>query len=227
MELAKAWFRTGEPSCPEEMRVLLDSHEATRGVVLLSGRPEYVTPLPERGEGRNHDLWLLGRTPAGQVTVCVEAKAAEPFGERLGKQLQTARKRQPRTGAPDRAKALLKVLFGGAPNPEADPWRDVRYQLITALAGTALQALRDGSAAAVLIIHEFQSSLTAPEKLAQNHADLEALTTLLVPDSPKVVTGKLAGPIQLGPTDLLPQGMRLLLGKVVTDLGVIGGASRR
>jgi hypothetical protein len=37
-------------------------------------RPECVTALPERGEGRNHDLVMVGKSKKAQVTVCVEAK---------------------------------------------------------------------------------------------------------------------------------------------------------
>lgn len=208
MELARAWFRTPKSCCPDEIIALLDSHPATRGLRLTGGRPEYVTALPERGEGRNHDLWLTGASAAGKLTVCIEAKADESFGERLGKQIAVARKRQPRTKAAERARALLEILFGADHNPEAAPWRDLRYQLITAAAGTLLQARIDGSAAGVLLIHEFHSNLTKPENLAANQADLEAFVAQLLPGSAKVVPGQMIGPIQIPSTTLLPGGCR-------------------
>ena len=80
MELAKAWFRQSETSPPEELSQLLHSSERLTTLKLLRGIPERVTSLPERGEGRNHDLWLLGWTKQEQVTICIEAKADEPFG---------------------------------------------------------------------------------------------------------------------------------------------------
>lgn len=221
MELAKAWFRTPQSSCPDELRALLDSHEATRGINLKTGRPEYVTPLPERGEGRNHDLWLRDDTSAGRMTVSVEAKADESFGERLGKQLQIARKRQPLTRAPQRARALLGLLFGRDCNPEAAPWRELRYQLITATAGAALQAVIDQSVATVLVVHEFHSNLTAPEKIAANQDDLDAFLGLLHLAPPTLTAGQLIGPIPLPVSALLPGGMPLYLGKVVTELGSV------
>ncbi len=219
MELARAWLRDGPPACPAELRALLDSHDATRGIVLKNGRPEHVTPLPERGEGRNHDLWLRGEGPLGRTTICIEAKADEPFGERLGKQLTVARKRQPNTGAPERARALLTILFGKECNPEAAPWRELRYQLITGTVGAALQAVTDTSAAAVFTIHEFRSSLTSPDKLAANQADLDAFLAILHPGSPPLTAGQLLGPIPLPKTALLPAGIPLYVGKAVTELG--------
>ncbi|MDZ4862877.1 MAG: hypothetical protein SGJ01_05455 [Gemmatimonadota bacterium] len=221
MELARAWFRTPKSCCPDEVRALLDSHADIRGVTLKTGRPEYVTPLPERGEGRHHDLWLRGDGLNGRITVCIEAKADESFGERLAKQLQVARKRQPNTAAPERARALLHLLFGRDCNPEAAPWRELRYQLITAAAGTALQAGIDGSVAAVLIVHEFHSSLTAPVRLAANQADLDAFVALLSPGTTTVTAGQLIGPIQLPAPPLRPRGLALYIGKAVTELGSV------
>jgi hypothetical protein len=223
MELARAWFRNATSACPAELTALLDSHEATRGTVFTAGSPEHVTPLPQRGEGRNHDLWLRGALGRGTVTVCIEAKADEVFGERLGRQLQIARKRQPRTGAPERARALLRLLFGRECIPEAAPWREMRYQLITALAGTALQAFRDGSSAAVLVIHEFRSGLTDDTRLVANQRDLEAVLALLGPAA-ALVPDRLVGPILLPASDLLPDGMPLFVGKLITDVGPVRGA---
>lgn len=221
MELARAWFRTPKSCCPEEITALLESNPATRGLTFKRGRPEHVTVLPERGEGRNHDLWLLGATAQSKMTVCIEAKADEPFGERLGKQIQTARKRQPNTRVAERARALLRILFGKECNPEGAPWRELRYQLITAAAGTLIQAQVDGSAAGVLVIHEFHSNHTGPEHLAANQADLEAFVALLHPGTTEIVAGQLLGPIQVPASTLIPGGMPLYLGKAVTDLGQV------
>jgi hypothetical protein len=80
MELAKAWFRQDHPQPPDELISLLHSSTRLQSIQFTSGIPEQVTPLPERGEGRNHDLALIGNTDDEQVTVNVEAKADEPFG---------------------------------------------------------------------------------------------------------------------------------------------------
>src|SRR3990167_4296690 len=145
MELARSWFRTGSLVCPRELISLFQSHDLTRDCTLLSGQPEFVTTLPERGEGRNHDLWLKGTCAARGLTICVEAKADETFGERIGDAIDMARQRTLRTGMPARTKALLELLLGRTVDPRDEPWRGLRYQLVTAVAGTAIQAAADDS----------------------------------------------------------------------------------
>src|SRR5688572_11039422 len=69
MELAKAWFRGRTLECPQELAALLQQAPFIRNLELLTGRPELVTPLPMPGEGRNHDLHLLGTSATGFVTI--------------------------------------------------------------------------------------------------------------------------------------------------------------
>lgn len=221
MELARAWFRIPGPTCPDELLALFASHPLTTGLELTDGRPESVTPLPERGEGRNHDLWLRGRARGGRTTICVEAKADEPLGEPIGRQLKTARRRQPNTGVPARARALLGLLFQRECVPEAAPWRDLRYQLLTALAGTAIQAVSDGSRLGILVIHEFHSADSDPAKLQRNQEDLDAFLGLLLPGSAPLVPGVLAGPIEIAPNPITPEGVTLMIGKLAMELATL------
>src|SRR5258708_34678658 len=50
-ELGWSWTVNGEPTVPCELTQLLDSHEGTKGTVILSGITEHETPLPF-GNGR-------------------------------------------------------------------------------------------------------------------------------------------------------------------------------
>jgi len=53
--------------------------------------------------------------------------------------------------------------------PQADNrWNNVRYQLLKAICGTALQAKKDTSMVAVFLMHEFRTVLTTAEKLKVN-----------------------------------------------------------
>lgn len=80
-ELGRSWTANGEPAVPSELIELLDSHEATRNTVILSGITEHETTLPFGKHGaRCHDLALHAEQNGCVVTVCVEAKADEPFG---------------------------------------------------------------------------------------------------------------------------------------------------
>jgi hypothetical protein len=88
MELARSWFRMETPQCPTELQSLLSTNARTANIQFDVGHPEFVTSLPERGEGRNHDLMLKGHTGGEAVVVCVEAKVDEPFGAKIGEYWQ-------------------------------------------------------------------------------------------------------------------------------------------
>src|SRR5437773_11163642 len=60
VELARAWFTKTNPQVPPEFAALLATSPLLDGLRDLKGTPEYVTSLPEAGEGRNHDLALEG-----------------------------------------------------------------------------------------------------------------------------------------------------------------------
>lgn len=176
MELAKSWFRNGIPAPPQELLDLLNSHDRTKGIRFASGMPEKVTRLPEKGEGRNHDLALIGHTDEEQVTVCIEAKADEPFGsDSVLDYYNKALKKRTNgiaTRAPERIEALLAMIDPGVSVCESR-WKDVRYQLLTALCGTILQTIEDGSSLGVLVIHEFRTLLTDDKKIQENNQEFE------------------------------------------------------
>ena len=222
MELARAWFTSSVPTAPAEVTTLLEGHPLTKGILFTEGRPEYVTPLPERGEGRNHDLWIRARTDR-PVTLCVEAKADEPFGDLVsevwagstdgsGKPIGGSRKAQ-------RLEALLALLFGAEADPGRPPWSDMRYQLITAAAGTVIQAVKDQADLAVLLVHEFLTAkVDRAEKVPQNEADFALFVSALTRvQREEIRTGVLCGPVTIPRSQHLAHDVGLLVGKVVFD----------
>src|SRR5712692_4427123 len=100
MELAKAWFPDDQLSAPPELMDLLPSHSRLHNQRLVRGVPEFVTSLPVRGEGRNHDLWLLGKTERESITICIEAKADEAFGNDTIAEYRTAALHRSERGKP-------------------------------------------------------------------------------------------------------------------------------
>jgi len=207
MELAKAWFPSGRLFAPPELMGILFSHSRLHGLKLIRGIPELVTSLPERGEGRNHDLWLFGRTQRESVTICVEAKADEPFGNgTVAGYRKTALHRRERgesTRVPERIDALLEMI--GKPTPS---WEAVRYQLLTAICGTILQAKHDSSNLAVFVVHEFRTDKTTAENLQRNSEDYARFLTVIGVPSRAYTGGYLQGPVTI-------QGMECLVGKTV------------
>jgi hypothetical protein len=194
MEVAKSWFRDETLSPPEELLRLLTSHERFADLHLTQGRPEFVTHLPEKGEGRNHDLWLQGRTHGELVTIYVEAKADEPFGNRTVEEYRRGGiNRQAgglRSGVPDRIEKLLQMVPAG-------DWDRVMYQLLTAICGTGIQTKKDGASVGIFAVHEFHTAMTKAENLRRNQACFEYFLRVLGFDGDLSVKDRLFGPIRV------------------------------
>ena len=114
MELARSWFRSNELQPPQELLQTLHSSTRLQNLQFSTGIPEQVTSLPERGEGRNHDLALLGSTDDETITVTIEAKADEPFGsdtilEYYNKAIKRRNKETP-TRVQERIEQLLHMV---------------------------------------------------------------------------------------------------------------------
>ena len=121
---------------------------------------------------RNHDLVLRAATADGEpVVICVEAKAGEPLGATLAEQSKAAAKAKqinPNSNASARVTDLVTRLCR---YPVEDKRvAAVRYQLLTAWAGTLVEA---GAAMhAVLALHEFRTDQRPADKSSANRAEL-------------------------------------------------------
>lgn len=191
MELARAWFTAPQPVIPPEVRGLLDSHADTRGAELTEGWPECVTKLPYPGEGRNHDLVVIGSIGARKLLVSVEGKVDEPLGDLIGTNWRKSHL-NPKSKAWKRIDVLLASAFGQGATATAKPWSDLRYQLLTALVGTAIEAAARKCDVAVLCIHEFITEAAHPDKVAKNREAVSAFLRALGAHPPK--PGMLVGP---------------------------------
>jgi hypothetical protein len=207
MELAKAWFRDTGPSPPEELIQLLHSSNRLAGLRFVRGIPELVTSLPERGEGRNHDLWLLGQTNLEKVTICIEAKADEPFGNETVAEYRMSAMKRRESGESTRALERIAKLLALVPACDSR-WDNIRYQLLTAICGTAIQAKHDGSTLAIFVVHEFHTCKTNVDNIRKNAKDFEAFMSVINASSSPVIAGVLYGPIIVG-------GVDCLIGKIV------------
>lgn len=214
MELAKSWLLSATPQCPPELIALFKTNSLTASLQLAEGHPEFVTPLPERGEGRNHDMMLRGTTVGGKTVVCVEAKVDESFGLKVGDYWHKAKGSIRPTRAPQRIQSLLEIVFGANSLPDQLPWCDLRYQLLTGIAGTLLQAVHERAPVSVFFVHEFQTSLASPKRLNANAQDYQRFVELLFSVS-SVTTGQIYGPLNFRPRQHLTQPVNLYVGKAV------------
>jgi hypothetical protein len=221
-ELARAWCGTETVSMPPELRALFDSRQETEALNIDCVTPEQrITFDPFGGEPRNADLAFVGQTSAGSVAVTIEAKADEPFGETVAETLAAALERldrNPNSRGIRRIEYLIKALFTA--HVQGMPKLiDIRYQLMTAAAGTLAYALQNSASRAVLIVHEFVTTKTQDERHAINGADYSAFLYRLsrekaLADNP----AGLLGPFKVPGKPLFESTPELFVGKVVTRL---------
>ncbi len=228
-ELARAWCGGDSPAVPTELIRLLETSELTRGLSMESVTPEHRIPFDARsGEPRNADLAIVGKVNGARVALTVEAKADEPFGDSVGETLLSAFERRltnPRSRGVERVIALAQSLLPDAGRCRSV--RDLRYQLLTAVAGTLAFALIQEASAAVLLVHEFATSRTTDLRLERNARDLEAFVRALGA-SEGLSAGRMIGPLTVPGQPLFEAPLPpLLIGKIRTDLRRVGPISDR
>lgn len=194
MELARAWFTAPAPTVPPEVTALLATQPATHGAEFTDGWPELTTPLPERGEGRNHDLVLVGTAGGRGLLVAVEAKVDETMGPLVGGYWR-ASKRTRGSYAWRRADTLLRCLFGERAVATDAPWKDLPYQMLTASVGTAIEAASRGIGVAALVVHEFQTESARLELLKKNAGEYRVFLAAL--GVRQAAAGALHGPFRV------------------------------
>lgn len=131
-----------------------------RGEILCV--PEAKTQLPGKGNGRNHDLLMIGR----DFVVGIESKVTESFGGIIEEELSKASHNKRH-----RINALVNELFNCEVNEDIE---DLRYQLLTGAVGTLLEAIKNNKEKALFLVIVFtDKNATNSEKKASknNHKD--------------------------------------------------------
>jgi hypothetical protein len=177
-ELARAWL---EGDAATQVTALLTSVPELGGLVLDHGIAEKETRFDDLpGDPRRHDLLVIGRAPSGTVVIGVEGKADEPFDEPLDAWVMRAQARSEQTRAPERLDRLTAAFFGATLDEDA-LLAPLRYQLLSALAGTLADAREQEASHAVLLVHEFETPWTDDELHRRNAEDLDAFLGRLMP----------------------------------------------
>jgi uncharacterized protein DUF6946 len=217
-ELASAWCGSHGPCVPAEIEQLLRSHPDLVDVVVERAVPEHQIRFDDlRGEPRNADLAIEARDRDGVVAITIEGKADETFDRQVSSVLHSAVERlaaDERTGAVSRVEALSAALL--------PRWREgmphlgeLRYQLLTGIAGTLAWARELGATRAVFVVHEFVTDHTRDDKHAQNASDLTLFVKRL---SDGVIgdlsAGVLVGPVRVPGVERIPT-LPLYIGKAV------------
>jgi hypothetical protein len=134
-EIAKALSNTTDP--------------LLAGLVPILAVPEFKVPLPGGARSSQNDLFVLGRSLAGPVSLMVEGKVSESFGPTLEEWQQDMS-----PGKVKRLKFLVQCL-----GLNEVPRGDVRYQLLHRAASALITGEQYRAVAAVLLIHSFSEGL--------------------------------------------------------------------
>ena len=163
-ELAK-YMTKCLPAIPTEIEQALE--KIASPISQFDWDAEYVTALPGKGEGRNHDAILYN----DDIVITIEAKADETLGNLIDEEIQNAS-----VNKLNRISKLLEYIFGGG----FKEYHGLRYQLLTAAVGTLLevehQNKEDGKhiKTAVMLVLVFKTNGdVTEEKIASNHKDIE------------------------------------------------------
>ena len=151
-----AQFMTDKNQVKKLEDILVELEYDTNGVI--SCTPEANTVLPCKGNGRNHDLLMIGE----DFVVGIEAKVSEPFGEEISTELIEASDNKK-----GRIDKLANELFGCKIN-EVKDGLELRYQLLTGVYGTLLEAENNKKSKALFLVIVFTDGITREDENAVN-----------------------------------------------------------
>jgi len=167
-ELARAYFRTGSPSIPEEMAVLLNSRPETQGFQIgtaVAGKS--IVAYTHTAKKRYSDLLLYGQRDQEKIVIAIEAVADQPFGDTIEDALMQGV--NPDNPRPSLIHDLSRAVFGRAIDSQL---HRLRYQLLHGLVATIVEAGNQHASFAVFVVHEFLSLPLDFDGVMRNHDDL-------------------------------------------------------
>lgn len=143
--LAHCW-EAAQGLPPEVQAVFASSNEPLLAdFTPIIAVPEFKVPLPGGDRPSQNDLFLLGRSKAGPVSVMVEGKVSESFGPTIAEWRKDAS-----VGKEERFSLLLRTVgLTSAPDSVS------RYQLFHRAASAVLEGERYRAVAAVMLVHSF------------------------------------------------------------------------
>lgn len=151
-----AQFMTDKNQVKKLEDILVELKYNTNGVI--SCTPEANTVLPCKGNGRNHDLLMIGE----DFVVGIEAKVSESFGEEISTELIEASDNKK-----NRIDTLANELFGCKIN-EVKDGLELRYQLLTGVYGTLREAENNKKLKALFLVIVFTDGITREDENAVN-----------------------------------------------------------
>ena len=131
---------------PPEISTVLDAspYDELHDLQFVAGFPEHKVSLPGGRAASQTDVYVLATGSAGLVSIAVEGKVDEPFGELVVNWLGD----DPSTGKRKRLSYLCDLL-----GITTDDAMGLRYQLLHRTASAIIEANRFRAGPAVMLVH--------------------------------------------------------------------------
>lgn len=207
-ETAKHWLHV----IPKEFRDLLKCFNLEYELC----SPEFVTRFDDfPGNGRNHDLLIIAKDQKQEkVVVSIESKVDESFGQTIGTYLRAIERRIENgevTNAGFRIEQLKEAIF---PTIDQPVFESLRYQLLTAIAGTLAEAKNQQSKKAIFLVQTFVSPNMDSKKHRQNQRDLDHFLEVISEGRHRIIhDNDLYGPFIFAGNEFIPNDVELWIGK--------------
>ncbi len=107
--------------------------------------PEHKVPLPGGRTESQNDVFVLGSTQSGLISICIEGKVEESFGEPISKWAPDSS-----PGKRERFNYLVDLL-----ELEGEGLSDIYYQLLHRTASAVIEAIRFRAGTAAMLVHSF------------------------------------------------------------------------
>lgn len=212
-ETAKHWLHT----IPQPFKDLLKPFQLK--YTLCS--PEYVSKFDSyKGNGRNHDLLLIAKDKhSKKVVISIESKVDEPFGDTVAKtkfDAENSKEKNINSKALERINELREDIFGEL----NDNQLDLRYQLLTAVAGTIAEATKQGAKSAYFLIQTFVSDEIDKNKHNQNKVDVDKFLSIFSKSKQsKIKNNEVLGPFKMAKSnEYLSDTIDLCIGKYEIEI---------
>ncbi len=132
---------------PEEINIALNesSFSGLNNLKPLMVIPEHKVPLPGGPQASQNDVFVLASTPTDLVSICIEGKVEESFGELISKWNPDST-----PGKKKRFNYLINLL-----ELTGKDLSHIHYQLLHRTASAVIEAKRFHAPIAAMIVHSF------------------------------------------------------------------------
>lgn len=159
--LAYCWQEAdGFPGCVK--RTFKESNiDLFHEIEILLAIPEHKVSLPGGARSSQNDLFVLAKSHGQLISIAVEGKVSEPFGDIVSKWMEN-----PSPGRKKRLEFLCKEL--GLAETDVS---NIRYQLLHRTVSAILEAKKFNASNALMLVHSFSQT----DEWFENYALFAAL----------------------------------------------------